>query len=132
MTAPTVSLVPWDADRATLIAHLDARPEWERTTKRRTGNGYLFWDLTPEASAKIYGRQIWEGRVVLVTEDVAAAHPEGDATFRAEATRTINAVSLRIPPNVDDDIIERFVAAYNSAPPDSDTRLILSGQVEPE
>jgi hypothetical protein len=135
MTTQTnaVQLVPFDADRAAVIAHLDAHPLWERVTGAGIGKGYLIWDLTYAAHIETYGAYTHDARIVMANDDVAAAHPNGDARWCAEAPYVINAVALRLAPTTDRDIIERLVEIYRlAADPGSPIALIASGQVHPE
>ncbi|MFG1977067.1 hypothetical protein ACGFJC_47710 [Nonomuraea fuscirosea] len=129
---PPVQLVPFDADRHTLAAFLDASPLWERytwKTQRRTG--YQTWRLAPTTQREVYGEYVWDARATLYTDDSATAHPSGDESYCAETALAINAVALRLPPNTEPDVIERFVAIYLLNEPSSATALIASGQVEP-
>ncbi|MET7336006.1 hypothetical protein [Nonomuraea sp. NPDC005650] len=129
-TAP-VQLVPFDADRATLIAHLDASPTWERADVRQMTNLNMRWQLRPRAIQEIYSYQPCNDVITLPTDEAAPYVDE--AGMREDAARIINAVALRLSPDhLGEDTVERLVAAYQLAGPDSDIARIISGQVEPE
>ncbi|GAT68935.1 hypothetical protein PS9374_04600 [Planomonospora sphaerica] len=132
MTTTAVQFVPFDADRATLLAHLDAHPWWARN-RRDSGNGYLVWELTAEACTELYGHLFHQhGRAVLLTESAAAHHPPSDTGTCEEAAYVINAVALGLDLRTSTDVVDWLVAIYRLAEPGGAIALIASGQVVPE
>ncbi|WP_043636976.1 hypothetical protein [Nonomuraea candida] len=129
----TVNLIRPDANRDELVAHLDANPHWERHTSRAYGPDYLAWQADRAVVDDIYGH-----RAMSVIVNFPAPHLDqylgGDyvAARLAEAANTANAIALRLPVETHFEVIDRLVAIYQAAEPDSPIALIASGQVEPE
>ncbi|MET8006292.1 hypothetical protein [Nonomuraea glycinis] len=125
-----VQLIPFDADRQSITAYLDAHPEWERADRRDPGRvpSYTRWKLDPTIAVAV-ADSTWV-MIDLPTDDIAHLLAEPDHC--AEAVRVINAVALRTNPRDNEDVIARLAAIYQTAEPDSDIARIASGQVEPE
>ncbi|GAA1614376.1 hypothetical protein GCM10009733_008220 [Nonomuraea maheshkhaliensis] len=119
-TARAVPVVPFNVDRATLTAYLDASPAWER------------WGGT-NAVAKYRHDDEAHGHLnVLIPRTDEPDCADEDRDMLATAAYAVNAVALGIDPRTSNDVIERLVAAFRLAGPDSDIARIVSGQVEPE
>ncbi|MGW0486234.1 hypothetical protein [Nonomuraea sp. NPDC003214] len=123
-----ITLLPADADRATIVAHLDAHPDWELAD--RTGGYYITYRLSTAASLAATGRESFKVSF--------AAHGD-NAALRADAVFRINAIAFNLDPvvlNLSDhareDIMGRLTAIYRLAEPGSPIALIASGQLEPE
>ncbi len=98
--APT--FVPFDADRATLVAYLDASPQWDTPTRGRYITHYaLKPGIVAPSSTTIHG--------VEIPNDDAPQHADEDRELCAEAAIVINAVALGLDPVTPRAAVERLV-----------------------
>ncbi|MER5322274.1 hypothetical protein [Streptosporangium roseum] len=131
MTTPALSLIQFNASRDEIIAHLDAHPEWQRTS---ADEAKIAWRLTLPPTDPY--SSIYSG-----VQSVSVRLPTPGGMFErlgshyvidkcAEVAHIVNAVTLRMPRDTDWEIIERIVAAYQQLDPSSVAALILSGRLE--
>ncbi|TMR14109.1 hypothetical protein ETD86_29630 [Nonomuraea turkmeniaca] len=119
------ALVPLDADRAALIAHLDASDQWERRDLARP-SAYLRWTLADRIAPDMRGLR---PDVTLPNDQNAPYVDEGAAC--ADAVHTINSVAFGIDPHHNEPaVVERLIAIYHQAGPDSDIARLAAGLVE--
>lgn len=121
-----VTLVPNDASRAALAAHLDASPHWHpHLTRRAERRGFRYWRLDPDLALALTG-STW--LVVELPEDHVAQQLLREEDYRAGAARCINAVELRLDPRAGADAIDRLAEAHRLAPPGSPIAQAVAGR----